>query len=433
MSQQEQLQVHSVGDRVNLIFSLFDDNEDGKICKAELKRVMQALDQKTWTDKACDHLWSAVDHNNDGHVQFTEFWSWICGHGVKNKQGKAAGNPLQDVLLRMAIQREETRLAAKQERRREFEMARMQQAKEAEERETIEAERIAGKRINQKNFEEQYEKLGLQKDTVRDLFRSADDDGNGELDLDELGVMAANQVATVDQIKGLVCRNAENGSTDPEFISQLVDVFSKWDADGSGTISSTELAHVIRVLNPELTEKTVTRMISEADADGNGDVDIFEFFSWLSGKPKKKKAQEEQEAAVLATTHRSRCQEAFATGKGLQFEEMQRAHLAQWCEKKKIPLSCNTINKHSPKCRTCKGHHGWFCHGCGFVMFSTDCVHGCSPDEFAWTCLFGTCCGKKCGCKKKPDVWRRTGFAMDPVRVSWSVSQQLKVFMDNPG
>merc|ERR1712129_259346 len=111
----------------------------------------------------------------------------------------------------MAIQREESRLAANQERRREFDMVRMQQAKEAEEKEKIEAERIAGKRITQINFEQQYEKLGFQKDTVRDLFRSADDDGNGELDLDELGVMAANQVATVDQIKGLVCRNAENG------------------------------------------------------------------------------------------------------------------------------------------------------------------------------------------------------------------------------
>mmetsp|Transcript_123831 Transcript_123831/g.246367 ORF Transcript_123831/g.246367 Transcript_123831/m.246367 type:complete len:449 (-) Transcript_123831:103-1449(-) len=426
MEQQDAAHLHTVGDKVTIIYELFDQDKNGRISETELKRVMQALDQTTWTDHACDQLWSAVDRNGDGHVQFTELWSWICGHG--EDESKKANNSLQELLFGIAIQQKEEHEAACTERRKSFDMMRMQQLKDAEEKAKTEAEMAVGLRMSRKMFEEQYMALGMQQDAIRDLFRSADDDGNGELDFDEMGVMAANRLATVGQIKGMVCQNAQSANKDPQRISQLVDVFSKWDADGNGTISSQELTHVIRVLNPELTEATVARMMKEADGDENGSVDILEFVTWLCGNPKKKKEQEEQDARVLATLHRSRYQEAIQMGRVFQFEEMQHAQLEQWCAKTRMTPCCNTANKLNSTCQSCQGRHGWFCHGCGFVMFSNDCVHSCSPGEFPWTCLVGTCRGKKCGCKKKADVWRRTGFALDRVRMGWSVRKQLQVF-----
>merc|ERR1712008_448359 len=157
-------------------------------------------------------------------------------------------------------------------------MGRLKQAKEAEEKARIESERVAGLRISRNMFEQQFMALGFNKEVALDLFFNADDDGNGEIDVDELGALGASQAATIGQIKGLVRRNmAGSEIKDPQDIMKLIDIFTKWDVDGGGTISSNELSQVIRTLNPELTEVTVGEMIKEVDADCNGEVNIIEF------------------------------------------------------------------------------------------------------------------------------------------------------------
>mmetsp|Transcript_66962 Transcript_66962/g.132004 ORF Transcript_66962/g.132004 Transcript_66962/m.132004 type:complete len:447 (-) Transcript_66962:409-1749(-) len=429
MAQHENAQLHAIGDKVKLIFNLFDRNRDGRVSKRELTYVMQRLDRKTWTNTACDQLWNIVDVNGDGEVQFTEFWAWVCGHGA---QGTESDNPLQDALLSAAVRQEEERLAANEELRATLEAKRLKEEKDAEEKAKAEAERAAGLRISRNMFEQQYLALGFNKDVVHDLYCDADDDGDGDVDVDELGVLNANRAATVGQIKGLVLRNiAGPAIKDPQDVIRLVDMFTKWDVDGNGTISSNELLQVIQILNPELTEVTVSRMIKEADRDGNEEVNIIEFVQWLCGNPKKKKEQQEQEAKVLAALHRHRHKEAMSVGRRCEFEQMQCAQLTQWCLRNNVHTMCNTFNSTSQwvsRCGSCKSRHGWLCHGCGFVSFFDECVHGCVLGDFAWTCLIGTCAGKKCGCKKKRDVWRRNGFAMDPVKISWSLDKQLDAF-----
>jgi len=218
---------------------------------------------------------------------------------------------------------------------------------------------------------------------------------------------------------------------DPQDVMRMVDIFTKWDVDGSGTISSSELAQVVRLFNPELTEVTVMQILKEADGDGNGEVNILEFVQWLNGNPQKKKQQEEQEAKVLSALHQHRLNEAVSMNKSCEFEKMQCARLKQWCLSTSVPLLCNTCNsmKHGDsRCVSCKRRHVWLCHGCGFVNFRDECMHGCVPGDYAWTCLIGTCAGKKCGCRKKPEFWCSRGFAMDPVKISWSVRKQLADF-----
>jgi len=58
---------------------------------------------------------------------------------------------------------------------------------------------------------------------------------------------------------------------------ELQTVFNKFDGDGDGKISPSELGHVIRSLGKDATEDEVQMMMAEADSDGDGYVDLSEF------------------------------------------------------------------------------------------------------------------------------------------------------------
>lgn len=58
-------------------FRKFDKNGDGVITKAELRRVLQALNPKVWTDKNVTQLLCHIDRDGDGLIQFEEFVSWL--------------------------------------------------------------------------------------------------------------------------------------------------------------------------------------------------------------------------------------------------------------------------------------------------------------------------------------------------------------------
>jgi len=75
-------------------FRRFDKNGDGIITKAELRRVMQELDAKVWTEKHLSQLVRAVDKNGDGKIQFEEFVSWLYNAPEDQVQTNGA-SPLQ--------------------------------------------------------------------------------------------------------------------------------------------------------------------------------------------------------------------------------------------------------------------------------------------------------------------------------------------------
>ena len=55
------------------------------------------------------------------------------------------------------------------------------------------------------------------------------------------------------------------------------DVFSLFDKDGDGTVSTKELGVVMRALGQNPTDAEIAEMIKEVDTDGNGEVDFDEF------------------------------------------------------------------------------------------------------------------------------------------------------------
>ncbi|KAF8008140.1 hypothetical protein BT93_K1970 [Corymbia citriodora subsp. variegata] len=69
-------------------------------------------------------------------------------------------------------------------------------------------------------------------------------------------------------------------ATDEE--EELKEAFKVFDKDQDGYISPSELRHVMINLGEKLTEEEVQQMISEADMDGDGQVDFEEFVKLMS-------------------------------------------------------------------------------------------------------------------------------------------------------
>lgn len=60
-------------------------------------------------------------------------------------------------------------------------------------------------------------------------------------------------------------------------IDELEQVFKKFDANGDGKISSSELGNIMSSLGQEVTNEELETMIKEVDADGDGSIDLDEF------------------------------------------------------------------------------------------------------------------------------------------------------------
>ncbi|KAL5553240.1 hypothetical protein UlMin_040641 [Ulmus minor] len=60
-------------------------------------------------------------------------------------------------------------------------------------------------------------------------------------------------------------------------IAELEEVFKKFDVNGDGKISSSELGEIMGNLGQPSTEEELEKMIKEVDADGDGFIDLSEF------------------------------------------------------------------------------------------------------------------------------------------------------------
>merc|ERR1719494_873087 len=66
-----------------------------------------------------------------------------------------------------------------------------------------------------------------------------------------------------------------------EQIEEFRDAFSTFDRDQSGYITTKELAHILRSLGLNPTEKQLCQLINEVDFDGNGKIDFIEFVNMM--------------------------------------------------------------------------------------------------------------------------------------------------------
>jgi len=135
-------------------------------------------------------------------------------------------------------------------------------------------------------------------DCLQDVFNLFDSNKDGEITIAELDkVMRSHGIVhSTSELEEMVFRvdTNSNGSVDfDEFVDLVVShngvgveegvdddiaqVFKMFDKDGNGKISADEVRSTMKELGENLTPQEVKAMISEADIDGDGQIDIHEF------------------------------------------------------------------------------------------------------------------------------------------------------------
>ncbi|XP_078488474.1 calmodulin-like [Ciona intestinalis] len=144
-----------------------------------------------------------------------------------------------------------------------------------------------------------------QMEELREAFRFFDRNQNGSIEPEELGsvMTSLGYCATESELKDMI-HEADvdgNGKIDfKEFVrmmelktnerpeqaedEELREAFKVFDRDGNGLISRAELSQVMGNLGEQLSEKDLNDMISEADKNGDGQIDYEEFVQMVAKK-----------------------------------------------------------------------------------------------------------------------------------------------------
>lgn len=78
-----------------------------------------------------------------------------------------------------------------------------------------------------------------------------------------------------------------------EQISEFKEAFRMIDIDGEGSISSKELAGVVKALGQDIPETELVEFINEIDTDGNRTIDFPEFVTLMTKRMKDSDVEEE--------------------------------------------------------------------------------------------------------------------------------------------
>ena len=91
---------------------------------------------------------------------------------------------------------------------------------------------------------------------LEELFLSWDDDGSGEMNMEEMA----------------------------EVLERIVrDLFDRIDKNGNGVLSTKEIKRLMHMLGQNLTDKEFKEVMREMDKDNSGEVGFREFESWWQG------------------------------------------------------------------------------------------------------------------------------------------------------
>lgn len=133
---------------------------------------------------------------------------------------------------------------------------------------------------------------------AHEVFALYDDDGDGQIAVENLSVAAhslgvkTSQVQLEDVLAGLGARKkldfaafeaciAQLQTASPE-LEKLVENFKVFDIEGNGCISKENLVKVMRNLGVGCSEAEVEEIIKEADTEGNGNINYHEFLKLMT-------------------------------------------------------------------------------------------------------------------------------------------------------
>lgn len=73
------------------IFERYDANGNRTISKDELRKVLQALDRTSWTERKVDRLFRAIDVKRDGRIDYDEFVRWLSAGATPDERRQILG------------------------------------------------------------------------------------------------------------------------------------------------------------------------------------------------------------------------------------------------------------------------------------------------------------------------------------------------------
>eukprot|EP00096_Caligus_rogercresseyi_P002169 TRINITY_DN1413_c0_g1_i1.p1 TRINITY_DN1413_c0_g1~~TRINITY_DN1413_c0_g1_i1.p1 ORF type:complete len:182 (+),score=59.63 TRINITY_DN1413_c0_g1_i1:122-667(+) len=137
-------------------------------------------------------------------------------------------------------------------------------------------------------------------DEFSECFRMFDKDGDGTIDVKELGAVlrSLGNNPSEEDIEEMIEDADEDGSGSinfPEFIAlmlkraqsgeskeEIKQIFRVFDKDGNGYVSTSELKFVMARMGVNFTDDELNEMVMEADIDGDGQVCFEEFYNMMT-------------------------------------------------------------------------------------------------------------------------------------------------------
>mmetsp|Transcript_21379 Transcript_21379/g.19450 ORF Transcript_21379/g.19450 Transcript_21379/m.19450 type:complete len:171 (-) Transcript_21379:22-534(-) len=150
-----------------------------------------------------------------------------------------------------------------------------------------------------------YDRPGLSDEEIeeiREAFNLFDTDGSGTIDpkelkaaMQSLGFEAKNQ--TIYQMIADIDKDGDGSIDFDEFLDMMTakmsdkdskegiqKVFNLFDDDGTGKISLRNLKRVAKELGETMSDAELLEMIERADTDGDGEINVDEFYSIMTKK-----------------------------------------------------------------------------------------------------------------------------------------------------
>merc|ERR1712137_1329982 len=109
--------------------------------------------------------------------------------------------------------------------------------------------------------------LKMSQEQLNEVKSSIDEDGSGEIELEEFCNLAASMAAD---------------NEEKDYYNELKEAFRLYDTKGDGFISTKVVRDLIREMDPFLTSETLDEIVNEIDFDGSGTIDFEEFVEMMA-------------------------------------------------------------------------------------------------------------------------------------------------------
>jgi calmodulin len=104
------------------------------------------------------------------------------------------------------------------------------------------------------------------REELKAMIAEVDDDGSGEIEFDEFLRLMTSKI------------------NDGDTVEEMREAFLVFDRDRSGSVTASELKHVMNNFGETVTDEEVEAMIQQADADGDGELSFEDFYQFIKSK-----------------------------------------------------------------------------------------------------------------------------------------------------